>query len=112
MISKVVLQQLNAIESEMKRIGFWSSTPPDLQSQLQAGEIKSFLDAPSFELWLQCVFIPNARKATQNDTLPDQSQVSLMAARQYDYHSIVEKAQPLLTLLEDFDALINNTRPN
>jgi len=112
MLFKSILQQLNAIESEMKRIGFWSSTPPDLQSQLQSGEIKSFLDAPPFELWLQCIFIPNARKATQNDTLPDQSQVSLMATRQYNYHSIAEKAQPLLTLLEDFDALINNATPN
>ncbi|MBL1320676.1 MAG: YqcC family protein [Methylophaga sp.] len=74
---------------------------------METGEIKSYLDAPSFELWLQCVFIPNARKSAENGTLPTQSQVGLMAMRQYNYHSIVEEAQALLDLLAGFDELIN-----
>lgn len=104
-----ILQQLDAIEIEMKKIGYWSASPPDLQLQIEAGEIKSYLDVPSFELWLQCIFIPNARTAAKNDSLPSQSDVGLMAMRQYDYHSIIEKALPLVSLLQEFDHLINKS---
>lgn len=107
MLSKKILQQLDAIEAEMKRIGIWDSSPPDLQEQVNIGVIKSYLDAPSFELWLQCIFIPNARTVARKDTLPTESQVSQMAMRQYNYHSFVAEAQTLLNLLENFDALIN-----
>jgi hypothetical protein len=34
------------------------------------------------------------------------SQVGLMAMRQYDYHSIVREALPLVNLLHDFDRLV------
>jgi len=110
MLSQKILQQLDAIEAEMKRIGIWDSSPPvDLQEKVNTGEIKSYLDAPSFELWLQCIFIPNAKTVARKDTLPTKSQVSQMAMRQYNYHSFVEEAQTLLNLLEDFDALINSS---
>jgi uncharacterized protein YqcC (DUF446 family) len=101
-----VLAQLDAIEREMKRIGYWEEEPPDLQAEVAAGTIRSFLDAPSFELWLQCIFLANARAAARNGALPSESQVGLMAMRQYDYHSHDEDAQPLLKLLHDFDAIV------
>jgi uncharacterized protein YqcC (DUF446 family) len=101
-----ILAQLDAIEAEMKRIGYWSDDPPDLIAEIDSGKIKSYLDAPSFELWLQCVFLPRARAAANENTLPVQSQVSQMAMRQYDYHSHVPEAQQLLELLHAFDALI------
>ena len=104
--SDAVLSQLDAIEAEMRRIGYWTDNPPDLQAAVQAGEVRSFLDAPSFELWLQSIFLPNARAAAQSGTLPSQSQVGLMAMREYDYHSHVPQAQGLLELLRDFDKLI------
>src|SRR5215471_16387087 len=100
-----VLAQLDAIEAELKRIGWWSPNPPDLLSQIKAGHIRTYLDAPSFELWLQCVFLPNARRAASVFELPRTSQVGLMAMRQYDYHSHVPEAQHLLRLLEEFDAI-------
>ncbi|WP_390884386.1 YqcC family protein [Humisphaera borealis] len=82
------------------------TSPPDFQEAVEAGEVRSFMDAPSFELWLQCVFLPNARAAARSDHLPIHSQVGLMAMRQYDYHSHVPEAQGLLKLLQDFDELI------
>ena len=94
-----VNSKLDEIELEMKRIGYWAENPPQF-------EVESFLDAPSFELWLQCIFIPNARAAAAEDSYPAQSQVGLMAMRQYDYHSYVEEAQILLRLLQEFDTLI------
>src|SRR5438045_3002013 len=65
-------RQLDAIEAEMRRIGFWSADPPDLLAKFASGEMKSYLDAPSFELWLQQVFLPNARKAAAEADLPAQ----------------------------------------
>ncbi len=106
-----VLKQLNLIEGEMRRIGYWVGDPPDLQAEATAGRVQSFLDAPSFELWLQCIFLPNAREAAIARTLPKQSQVGVMAMRRYDYHSHVEEAQELLKLLYDFDALVEDRRP-
>src|SRR5262245_261981 len=96
--SRTILAKLDAIESEMRSIGYWSEDPPDLQAEIKAGRLRDFLDAPSFELWLQCVFLPNARAMVRNDTLPGESQVGLMAMRQYDYHSHVPEAQDLLRL--------------
>ena len=98
---------LETIEVELKRIGFWQDNPPDLLALCDSGEIKSYLDAPSFELWLQCVFLPRARLMLQNDQLPPSSSVGVIAMRQYDYHSYVEEAQPLLRLLNAFDAQVN-----
>jgi hypothetical protein len=72
----------------------------------RSGQIRSYMDAPSFELWLQCIFLANARAAARADTLPSSSQVGTIALRQYDYHSFVPEAQRLLTLLHDFDHII------
>lgn len=100
------LAQLDLVEAEMRRIGFWSDDPPDLLADYAAGARQSFLDAPTFELWLQTVFLPNARTAARAGTLPASSQVCTMAVRQYDYHSHIPVAQALLSLLCDFDAII------
>lgn len=107
--SKAVLAKLDAIEAEMKRVGYWSESPPDLQAEIRAGRLRSFIDAPSFELWLQCVFIPNARAAAASNDLPEQSDVGLMAMRQYDYHSHIPEAQNLLKLLSEFDGIVEGT---
>lgn len=98
---KHVLAKLAEIEAEMRRIKFWTEDP------VQA-DVANFRDAPSFEWWLQCVFLPNARKAAGKGEYPEKSQVGLMALRQYDYHSYVEEAQRLLDLLNQFDQLVEN----
>jgi len=96
---KRVVEVLDKIEAELKSIGLWSSNPPDFK-------ISNFTEAPSFELWLQCIFLPNARDAANNGEYPQRSQVGLMALRQYDYHSHVEEAQNLLSLLNQFDKIV------
>ena len=96
---KKVLVALDEIEAEMKKIGFWKDNPPTFK-------VNNYLEAPSFELWLQCVFLPNARKAAKTGEYPQNSQVGLMAMREYDYHSCVEEALNLVSLLNDFDELI------
>lgn len=96
---KIIAQQLDAIEAEMKRIGFWNQEITELN-------VNHYLEAPTFEIWLQCTFIPNARKATQTGEYPANSEVGLMAFRQYDYHSPVPEAAQLLKLLHEFDKLV------
>jgi len=96
-----VSSKLDEIEAEMKRIDFWCENPPFF-------EVTSYIEAPSFELWLQCVFIPNAREAARKSKYPDKSQVGLMAMRQYNYHMFVDRAQELLCLLNQFDELIES----
>lgn len=95
---KKVLSALDEIEAEMKKIGFWKDNPPKIK-------VGNYLEAPSFELWLQCVFLRNARKAAKTGEYPTNSQVGLMAMREYDYHSCVEEALNLVSLLHDFDKL-------
>ncbi len=95
----LVNRKLDEIEAEMKRIGFWTGDPPTFT-------VTHYLEAPTFELWLQCIFLPNARRAAAEDRFPSTSQVGLMAMRQYDYHEYVEAAQPLLALLREFDRII------
>lgn len=68
--------------------------------------IRSFLDAPSFEWWLQRVFLPNANRAIAEDHLPSTSEVGEMARREYDYHSVVEEAFGLMRLLSEFDEMV------
>ena len=97
--NKRVLSKLDEIEAEMKRIGFWSDNPPDFT-------VNHYLEAPSFELWLQCILIPHAREAAGKGQYPERSQVGLMAMKEYNYHTFVERAQPLLRLLNQLDKII------
>ncbi|HYH41374.1 MAG TPA: YqcC family protein [Burkholderiales bacterium] len=97
---------VDEIEAEMKRIGFWTENPPPLLEMADRGELRSYLDAPCFEQWLQCVFLPRARAAIEHDDFPRSSSVAEMARRQYDYHSYFPEAETLLELLRTFDALV------
>jgi uncharacterized protein YqcC (DUF446 family) len=100
--------KLDQIEAEMKRIRYWQENPPDLRARYLSGELRTYLDAPSFELWLQTVFLANAREAVLTDTLPADSQVGMMAMRHYDYHTSVPEAHGLMRLLFEFDDLVRN----
>ena len=94
-------KKLNEIENEMKHIGYWQSKPKRIK-------VKSYLDSPSFELWLQRIFVPNARRAALTGFYPNESQVGLMAMREYDYHSKVDKAEKLMRLLNEFDLIVKS----
>lgn len=100
--------KLDEIEAEMKAIGYWSADPPDLLADYDGGKKRSYLDAPSFELWLQCVFLPRAREAVRAESFPAKSSVGAMAFRQYGHQSVVEEAQRLQDLLSEFDAIVED----
>jgi uncharacterized protein YqcC (DUF446 family) len=99
-----ILKKLDEVEAEMRRIGFWSDSP-DVLTAVREGKFKSFLDTPSFELWLQGLFLPNARAAAREGSLPAHSQAGEIARRQYARHASAPENQKLLELIYEFDEL-------
>lgn len=89
-----LLEKLDEVEAEMRAIGYWQE------------EAFRESDQKTFEHWLQFTFLPVARNRIEQRDIPADSQVGVMAMRQYDYHSYVPEAQRLLALLSDFDTLV------
>lgn len=106
-LQESLLKKLEQIESELRKIGYWKNQEIDPYAELPDGETPHFLNASSFEDWLQFVFLPNAREAVRSNALPKSSSVGVVALRQYDYHSHVPEAQELIRLLNEFDKFIN-----
>lgn len=107
---ETILQKIDQIEKEMHNAGIWDNSLSVAELRDSAVKIvteqgRSPVGSMPFEHWLQAIFLPNARSAAQTGNLPSSSQVSLMAMREYDYHSHVPEAQELLRLLREFDAL-------
>lgn len=98
------LRKLDEIEAEMRRIGYWSESP-EVLAAVREGRFRSFLDAPSFQLWLQGLFLPNARAAAHDDELPAHSQAGEIARRQYGAYAAKPEARRLLELIHEFDRL-------
>jgi uncharacterized protein YqcC (DUF446 family) len=69
-MTQALATKLDEVEAEMKRIGFWHEDAPNLQAMVERGEIRSYLDAPSFELWLLALFLPSARRAVETGACP------------------------------------------
>jgi uncharacterized protein YqcC (DUF446 family) len=98
-----IAEKVREIETEMQRIGFWSSAPaaePD-SAQLYSGL--------PFEHWLQFVYLPAVKMAAafgQFSSVPPYP-VGLAALRQYDYHSTVEEALPLVDLCNELERLLS-----
>jgi uncharacterized protein YqcC (DUF446 family) len=97
--------KLDAIEAELKRINRWHANPPDLQANVRAGKILPLAGAPTFELWLQCIFLPNARHAAATGNWPGGSQVGLMANRHYGFPEPPQGESTLCQLLDEFDGI-------
>ena len=99
-------QKLDHIEAELRSLGWWRAKPVDPFAHLSPEEPRSYLDASSFEDWLQFVFLPNARGGARGGTLPATSNVGDMARQHYDYQTNVVEAQSLIRLLSAFDEMV------
>jgi uncharacterized protein YqcC (DUF446 family) len=106
--SDAVLRKLDDIEAEMKRLNYWAVSPPDLLKDVKSGVIRSYIDAPSFELWLQCIFIPNVLDSVKRNKFPEVSQVAKMAVVQHEFHNNIKQTLTLFQLLDEFDHIIEN----
>ena len=101
-----ILEKVRAIEGEMRRIGYWSNVAPEAidDTKLYAGV--------SFEQWLQFAFLPRVSAAAASGDFRQVPpyRVGLAALRQYDYHSSVEEAHPLMRLCHDLEKLLELAR--
>lgn len=98
-----VATALDAVEAEMKKIGWWEQNPPTVDPRTFKQAFG--MDQLAYSQWLQIVFIPNVRKIIQaKGKFPNRSMVAAQAVREFDGQT---EASHLCTLLATFDALFN-----
>jgi uncharacterized protein YqcC (DUF446 family) len=96
-----VQRQIDEIEAEMKRAGYWSiePLPPEMYNFTQAFA----MDTMPFSAWLQFIFIPRVRGIIEErGQFPASSMVAAQAVREFDGD---DNADRLLSLLSEFDRL-------
>ena len=94
--------KVQEIEAEMKRIGYWSPMP-----SAEVDDSKMYAGL-SFEQWLQFVFLPSVKAAAVSGAFASVPpyRVGVAALRNYDYHSTVEEALPLMQLCHQLEELL------
>ncbi len=99
---EAVRKKLVEIETEMRRIGYWSDQPMPI-----ADHSKLYSNL-TFENWLQFVFLQSVRNAVESGdfSLVPRYRVGLCAMRNYDYHSFIPQAQQLHRLCQDLETLL------
>lgn len=102
-----LLGKLDEIEAELKTIGYWDDglDSEELREKFDKSEIGSWLDLV-FSVYLQAIFLPQARESVRDADLPRESFVSVRAAREYEFWSEIPEAQRLTELLSQFDCLV------
>jgi len=96
------LSILEDIETELRTAGMWTEDPPDFEARYH-------YQAPSFELWLQCKWLPTARNAALRTRFNIRWQVSQIALRHYNQQGLREEAQGLVKLLWKYDQVQDAT---
>ncbi len=93
---------LDKIESELKAIGYWQSSPLPQEKFDNMGAFG--MNTMAFSQWLQFVFLPQARKAVSGEReFPSHSHVAAQAVREFDGDT---NAADLVSLLCEFDAVV------
>lgn len=97
----VVEKSIDAIEAEMKRIGYWSSDP--LQEEAYDFKQAFAMDTMTFPQWLQFILIPRVHQIiSEKGDFPTDSMVGVQAMREFDGNA---DAAHLVSLLGEFDRL-------
>jgi len=103
----IVAAQIDRIEAEMKRIGYWQDTPPPPENLVITQAFGA--DKLSFEQWLQFIFVPRVREIIQErGEFPRNSQVADKAYREWKMWGDAPDTENLIQLLRDFDALFTH----
>ncbi|HEV3040721.1 MAG TPA: YqcC family protein [Candidatus Angelobacter sp.] len=95
-------QYADQIEAEMRQIGMWQAEPLRPE-QLDFKEAFA-MDTMTFAQWLQFIFLNRVREAIASGEFPSGSSVGAQAVREFDGQ---HEADPLITLLSEFDALFD-----
>lgn len=103
LLHRKALVKIDAVESEMKRIGMWENAP----LPTEAYEFRSAfaMDTMAFSQWLQWIFVPRVRSIIEsNGDFPSGSSVATQAVREFDGY---DEAGDLVGFLSEFDGLFN-----
>jgi uncharacterized protein YqcC (DUF446 family) len=93
----------DAIEAEMRRMGWWSEAPPPPE----AFEFRQAfaMDTMAYSQWLQWIFLPRVRSIiAERGDFPSNSMVGTQAVREFDG---TWEANELVSLLSKFDGLFS-----
>ncbi len=77
---------IDAIETEMRRIGFWDAPAPSAERIARGGAFGT--GSMTFSQWLRFVFVPRVRAilvAGADGEWPKKSQVAAQAAREWGH---------------------------
>ena len=96
----LIQTQIDAIEAEFKRLGWWSAEPLAAEAFENMGPFGQ--NTMSYSQWLQFVFVPRVRDAIRSLDFPGSSQVGIQAIREFDG---LDEAGRLIELLCEFDSL-------
>lgn len=96
-----VARKADEIEAELKRLGWWSATPPSQEAFENMGAFGQ--KTMSFACWLQFVLLPRVREIIATaDEFPSDSQVGAYAVRELDGQ---DEASDLISRLSEFDGM-------
>ncbi len=102
-LSVEVAKIRSELEEEMKRSGYWSQG--DLSEEAYHFRQAFAMDTMAFPQWLQFILIPRVDEILgKNGSFPTESMVAAQAVREFDGD---DNAGQLVSLLSQFDALIN-----
>jgi uncharacterized protein YqcC (DUF446 family) len=99
----LLLDQLLLIEGELRRLGWWTATPPTAQAL--ASQQPFAVDSMAFEQWLQWLFLPRMQQIlASGGPLPGTCGIQPMA--EMVLVDRASQARALLALLGEVDRLI------
>ena len=98
-------RETDALEAELRRLGWWQSTP--IEPERMDFRAAFAMDTMAFSQWLQFVFVPAAREiAAGRRALPPSSHLAAHAVRELDG---VEDADALCAILRRIDDAVNRS---
>ncbi len=96
-----VAKKIQAIEEEMKRIGFYQTEP--LRDEQWNFKEAFAMDTMAYQQWLQFVFIPRVKEIIEsNGEFPKTSMVGVQAMREFNGDPSAGK---LISMLGEFDRM-------
>ena len=91
------------IEAELRRLGWWQVDPPSEDAVLAGGAFG--LRSVAFPQWLQVIFVKRLRQVAAGEMdMPQSSEVSTMAYREFDGYS--QDVDHLMDLLYEVDRIV------
>ncbi|WP_457669296.1 YqcC family protein [Thiolapillus sp.] len=98
-------QYLQRLETELRRLGWWSDLPPDDKAFESTAPFCH--DCMTLDQWLQWVFIPNFQALIRSEQpLPEKCAIAPMGEISWSEEP-PETVAELIRLMQDIDALVS-----